>query len=559
MGLGVLNPKDGHHVPGTVNLDDQAASYAVGEAGGGRNLKHAKGKNSHIVLVPQPSDDPNDPLNWSDLKRNLVLAVIFLGTGMVGVVPGPILNAGIVQIAMDLKVTFTDIAKLSGYLTLALGAVSPIVSAVSRKYGKRPIFVFSSILGVIGCLVAEFAPGYPQLLAGRVLQGIGSSAYESLCLSVIADLCFVHERGFYVAVVIFCLGALSNGVGIIAGVITTNLGWQYNFHILLPFLVVQMILVIFFCPETTYNRPAVYNIDRVGSETDLSHKDQAQLDHVEKADVPAGGHDTESSGQTSVPGKKTFFQEMALYNGKFTDKSIFTMAITSVAVMFNIVTSYNVFISGLIMAWFVGMAVLSGVFLAGPPWMFTSSSIGYVFTGPFIGGLLASVLMGWVGDPFIKFMSRRNNGVYEPEFRLLLALPGAICTVVGLVAFGSVIDAGKSVYLLSFLWGFTLFGMAIVGSVTSAYALDAMPSLSVETFIFNVTFKNFFFYGITNFIIPWYMTSGPLKLFGTLSGLSAFLMSLTIPMYIFGKRYRRYWGHHNILVKLGLDEDPHVK
>jgi hypothetical protein len=37
--------------------------------------------------------------------------------------------------------------------------------------------------------------------------------------------------------------------------------------------------------------------------------------------------------------------------------------------------------------------------------------------------------------------------------------------------------------------------MAIVGSVTSTYALDAMPSLAVETFILNITFKNFFFYG----------------------------------------------------------------
>lgn len=26
-------------------------------------LKHGTGKFSHIILVPQPSDDPNDPLN----------------------------------------------------------------------------------------------------------------------------------------------------------------------------------------------------------------------------------------------------------------------------------------------------------------------------------------------------------------------------------------------------------------------------------------------------------------------------------------------------------------
>ncbi|VUC37776.1 unnamed protein product [Clonostachys rosea] len=555
MGLGVLEPKDGHHVPGTVGLDDHAPQ---GPGLDQQNLKHGTGKNSHIVLVPQPSNDPNDPLNWSFLKRNVVLAVILMGTAFVVIIPAPILNAGIVQVATNLEVSFTQVAQLSGYLTLAIGAVSPLVSAFSRKYGKRPVFVASSIIGVIGCLVAEFTDDYNQLLGGRILQGIGGSSYESLCLSVINDLFFVHQRGLYVAVVIFFLSALSNGVSVIAGVITTNLGWHYNFHILLPFLIVQTILVIFLCPETTYNRSSAYNIDRVGSQVDLDDKkndqDQAQLDHVEKVDAITAKTDVESAEQSSAPKPKTFWQEMSIYNGTFTEKSLFSMSLASVAIMFNVITSYNVFISGLIMAWFVGMSILSGVFLAGPPWVLTSASIGYVSVGPFLGGMVASIFMASVSDPVIKFITRRNGGVYEPEFRLVLALPGTIFTVAGLAGFGAVIEHQTSVYIVALLWGITLFGMAIVASVTSGYALDGMPAYSVENFIFNVTFKNFFFYGVTLFIIPWYEQRGASEVFNTIAGISAFLMALTIPMYIWGKRYRHHWGHHNVLVMLRLDE-----
>lgn len=28
------------------------------------------------VLIPQPSSDPNDPLNWSPMKKHIILAVI---------------------------------------------------------------------------------------------------------------------------------------------------------------------------------------------------------------------------------------------------------------------------------------------------------------------------------------------------------------------------------------------------------------------------------------------------------------------------------------------------
>ena len=53
MGLGVLNTRD-PNVPGTVNvLEEEGQPKAAGVG-----LK----KHGNIILVPQPSDDPNDPL-----------------------------------------------------------------------------------------------------------------------------------------------------------------------------------------------------------------------------------------------------------------------------------------------------------------------------------------------------------------------------------------------------------------------------------------------------------------------------------------------------------------
>lgn len=33
-------------------------------------------KDGHTRLIPQPSDDPNDPLNWSWWKKHIILLVI---------------------------------------------------------------------------------------------------------------------------------------------------------------------------------------------------------------------------------------------------------------------------------------------------------------------------------------------------------------------------------------------------------------------------------------------------------------------------------------------------
>jgi hypothetical protein len=47
-----------------ANVDDENRS----------NLKTAK--DGHTVLIPQPSDDPNDPLNWSPMKKHVILLII---------------------------------------------------------------------------------------------------------------------------------------------------------------------------------------------------------------------------------------------------------------------------------------------------------------------------------------------------------------------------------------------------------------------------------------------------------------------------------------------------
>lgn len=63
------------HVPGTVLLDDGEAPVEDEHHG----LKHGTGKDSHIVLSPQPSEDPNDPLNWSRWKKETILGILLLG------------------------------------------------------------------------------------------------------------------------------------------------------------------------------------------------------------------------------------------------------------------------------------------------------------------------------------------------------------------------------------------------------------------------------------------------------------------------------------------------
>ena len=86
MGLGVLEDRHLEHVPGTALLTDVVGVDHHHHHGtlDTSVLRHDKGRNSDVLLVPQPSRSPNDPLNWPLWKKDLMLFLICIDTAVVG-------------------------------------------------------------------------------------------------------------------------------------------------------------------------------------------------------------------------------------------------------------------------------------------------------------------------------------------------------------------------------------------------------------------------------------------------------------------------------------------
>lgn len=83
MPLGIIEDRHLEHVPGTSPLNELGHVGLEDVAGIDSNfLKHdPTGK---IVLVPQPSDSPNDPYNWPKWKKRMFTVAIAYGCGCVG-------------------------------------------------------------------------------------------------------------------------------------------------------------------------------------------------------------------------------------------------------------------------------------------------------------------------------------------------------------------------------------------------------------------------------------------------------------------------------------------
>ncbi|KEF55726.1 uncharacterized protein A1O9_08476 [Exophiala aquamarina CBS 119918] len=101
------------------------------------------------------------------------------------------------------------------------------------------------------------------------------------------------------------------------------------------------------------------------------------------------------------------------------------------------------------------------------------AAVGYLYTGPFIGGTLGVILMVMTSDPLCGWVARKNGGIYEPEFRIYPIVIAVATGAIGLFLFGSMIDAGKGYYVGSVLHGIYGISVNVAGAVMNAYVVDA--------------------------------------------------------------------------------------
>jgi EmrB/QacA subfamily drug resistance transporter len=142
---------------------------------------------------------------------------------------------------------------LTAYL-LSASVFTPIMGRLGDAYGKQRLLVISLIALAIGSLVAAIAPTIGVLILARVLQGVGGGVLP-LAFGIIRDEFPLAKIGGAVSVVSSLL-AVGFGAGIVlAGPLTSGLGFRWLFW--LPFIVtaVAAVVAMFVVPESPVRTP----------------------------------------------------------------------------------------------------------------------------------------------------------------------------------------------------------------------------------------------------------------------------------------------------------------
>lgn len=111
---------------------------------------------------------------------------------------------------------------------------------------------------------------------------------------------------------------------------------------------------------------------------------------------------------------------------------------------------------------------------------FSPLATGLVYISPFVGGILGTAVAGKVSDIVVQFMTRRNGGIYEPEFRLVMALPVALSTAAGLMGFGWSAQERDAWIVPTIFFGMISFGCSLGSTTSITFCVDSYRQYAGE-------------------------------------------------------------------------------
>ncbi|KAI2619836.1 MFS general substrate transporter [Hypomontagnella submonticulosa] len=556
MGLGVLEDKHLSHVPGTALLTDVIGSDDHGPRGAAA-LLHGKGKDSDVVLVPQPSNSPNDPLNWPLWKKDLMLFFICIDTAVVGAW-GPMISPGFVEMAKQFGISYNKLNGDLGYGILMIGLSCFFTNSMAVVWGRRPVFLLGNLLLFISSIGGYYAHSFEALLGFRLVGCIGMSPFEVLVTTTIADIYFVHQRGVRLAAWGLCLSIGVGGGTIISGYIIEDLGWNWTYGICAIMFGVWIIVLFLFCPETAYRRDASLNTD-LGT-TPLGDDKSGQYDSTKMkvdsnsptaADAEIEVEVIERAAPNGALSEKkhSYWHDLKIYHGRVSDDPFWKVLTRPLLMLVFPQVLFSFFAYGLTTSWLVVVgSVLAQLFTA-PPYNFTVSGVGLVSIASLIGALIGAFISGPIADWIIKAMSRRNGGIYEPEFRLVLIVITFILGGMSFFGFGWTLQDKAPWVAPVIFYGLQYFSVGFMTIAVYGYLTDCHRDKAPEAFA-AINLRNIYSFGMNYFISDWISSQGPKEVFCIIGGIHVFICLCAIPMYIYGKRCRSWTSRKKIFEKI---------
>ncbi|KAH8684012.1 major facilitator superfamily domain-containing protein [Ilyonectria robusta] len=552
-------------------------------------------KHGDIILVPRPTKSPNDPLNWSLARKSwhsvLVCYIVALTAATSNVA-----GAASVGVNEQYGISYDVFNTGAGVLFIGIGYWTLLSSPAVHLYGRRILYLVGTTWGLIGNIWFGLLDNKADTIWSQLFVGASESVAEAVVQLSLLDIWFEHQNGtslgFY---------TLATSVGTYIGpligghVASSSLGWRWIGYLGAIASGVTLILFYFGLEETAFqrNRYLDRNTNRERQDVDVGDADTSRnaasphddspladrgevRDEKSSATTPAAevgvsiGIDEEAPYHSGDLGRrfslsytrpKTYWERIAVITPAPNLRGLgFQQYVSRLWHTLRIFTFPAVWFAGL--QWGMQNVALSFYLTvqedtwSGPPWNYSDAAVGNMNLPCLIGSVIGCFYGGYCSDLFLLWMTRRNRGIMEAEFRLYLMFLCVAIFPAGMLLFGIGSAKGWDWPVPYLGLGFIGFGYGCAGDLSITYLADSYPDMVLEGMV-GVAVINNSLAMVFTFVASYWLDTGLQNCFIELGVLSFVVLMLSLPMILWGKQWRRWTKDQYITflrIRDGMDD-----
>ncbi|KAK4051861.1 hypothetical protein OIV83_002566 [Microbotryomycetes sp. JL201] len=504
---------------------------------GNVQLLDAQGK---VRLVPTPTSDPRDPLNWSTWRKvGVYVNVVFFSTMSLSVIGGfGALSPFFFGLYVPQGVDPNKVARLITWPSLLTGLGNWAFLPLSLCLGRRPIFLIASLMLVASSAwAAKSGTSFDSHFAARLVQGFSAGATESLLPLIITDMTYVHQRATAFGIYWTLQNVFTSILNTASTYEAQNLSWQWYYWIFTILSAIGFVGSFFLLPESKFDRPAfavdgqLTRVDEYGNMVVLSDEEAKQASIIA---------DQESKGtreqipfiQTLKPFSKPERNSLKIILRAYVDMA---KALADPAILWALGASAAALGTN------IGISLSFGHILE-EDYGWAHANTGLIYLGSIPAGILSFIVSGWLGDKISMYFTRRNAGVHLPEHRLPAMIFPCITGFLAALMYGLCAEHRDKVHWFAIVFAFawTLFHFVSVLITTTAYAVESRSHHAGAALVMVVGGKNLISFGTATAIVPLANSGRYAYGYSILAGSMFGWILLGVPLYFLMPRYRAW-------------------
>jgi EmrB/QacA subfamily drug resistance transporter len=194
------------------------------------------------------------------ISQKLAVSVVYTGAMFISVMDLTIVNVALATIGRDFHASAAGVAETVIGYQVALALAIPAAAWLGDKFGQRQVLLGSIALFTIASALCGLASSLDELVAFRVLQGIGGGLMTPVGLTMLFR-AFPQAERVRASSILIIPTALAPAIGpIIGGLFVTDVTWRWVFYVNVPIGVLAFVFGLLFLAEQDHPAPGRFDV-----------------------------------------------------------------------------------------------------------------------------------------------------------------------------------------------------------------------------------------------------------------------------------------------------------